>query len=692
MQSFNFRQTHNFNLYIILWIVALILSFFLFRTWHIDQKYIGIVERKPHPIGAQESGKVRNMFVTIGEQVEQDQVLAILDVSDLMTHLNLLQNELANIHGLENAQRNRYSIEVQNMALRLENEASDLMDRLSMIESKSTELAGLNAEIARLKDAEEAGLGYSSDMSALVLQRDALASYLREQSKDLQYQTEKLNKARQSRAELEKANIDSLTKALLLDQVEYAESLQRQISETEHRISLRTIVAPCAGYVTEIFIRPGDVVDAFVPVLNIEELRPLFVDVYIPEKSELLPEPGMEVEIYSSRNSKYNTKGTLSFVHPGFAQAPQRLSFRGQIFWARKVRVKLPDDHHLILGEVVNTKIHKTKVAENHLTSTSAMASEKPNNSKAIAHPPLRDIKIPSALQKTTRVEPSGVVWLPDENEYLIVSDDTGLNDTNTEHAPQAFLMDSDGKIEPNPVLIKGIKSVNDMEAIAPAGDDLYYLVSSQNISKKAKRPVNREQILRVQRDGASLSVTGMIHFLSMLRQSYSTEEIAALGLEQSESDSKPLLNIEAAAWRDGALYLGLKQPVSERGALIWKLDNVAFVFDNQKILPGQLSLFGHVQLGQYKNHACGISDLMFDDQGTLWALSTIPNVDTNEQIGGLHRIKHFADGSLEATRIYEFPGLKPEGLCQRGPHQFTIVFDNDNETPAFCQVDMEAL
>ena len=89
-----FRQTHNFNLYILLWIVALAIVFYLSQHWFINKKFIGIVERKSHPIGARESGKVQNMLITIGDQVKKDQVLAILDISDLKTTLDQLKQEL----------------------------------------------------------------------------------------------------------------------------------------------------------------------------------------------------------------------------------------------------------------------------------------------------------------------------------------------------------------------------------------------------------------------------------------------------------------------------------------------------------------------------------------------------------------------------------------------------------------------
>ncbi|MBN2092273.1 efflux RND transporter periplasmic adaptor subunit [candidate division KSB1 bacterium] len=695
MKRFNkFWQTHHFNWYTILWLGALIIIIYLYQNWHIDKKFIGIVERRTHSIGVQEPGRIQNIMITVGEQVKKDQILAILDISDLKQILNQLQKELSNIQDTKSARQNRSSIFVQRMALELDNEASRLVDRLSLIESKSTELAGLNAEIERLKNAEAAGLGHSRDLADLILQRDALASYLREQSKDLEFQSQKLEKTRASRKLFEDANLDSMTRSLIYEQMEYAESLQRQIGETENRIRLRTIIAPCDGYVTEIFAHAGDVVDAFIPVLSIEETQSVYVNVFIPEKSTLLPEPGMKVELMSSRSREFNTTGVITFVHPGFTQAADRLSFRGQIFWARKARVEIPINHHLVPGEVVYAHIIKDAAQDSHFASSAVASDEslkKPADSGA-KHPPVKNMAVPADLYKKTRFEPSGITWLPQVGKYLIVSDDTGIPEATNDHAPYLFMMDETGTVESAPVTLNGINAINDLEAISRGENGIYYLVSSQNISKKGKRPGSREFIIKVAQEGEKFSTVEQVEFLSLLLQSYTWSELNALGLQKFEADGQPVLNIEGAAYLNQALYFGLKEPVTDKGAIIWKLENVDEIFKNQKLISGQLSLYGYVDLGGFNKQFASISDLTFDDNGILWALSTIADADDDEQMGGFHRINRFADGRLEAVRLFNFPGLKPEGLCFQDARHLMIVFDRDKEIPAFCLVDAEEL
>jgi multidrug efflux pump subunit AcrA (membrane-fusion protein) len=359
MKISRFKNKHRFNTYTLLWAGALVTVIFLYFQWFVDKNYIGIVERKSHFLGSQEPGKIETLLVDVGDPVRKDQVLAVLDISDLTATLGSLRTESTKIRRLGTAQENRSAVEVQRLRLQVENEASSLMERISLIESKSAELAGLKSQIDRLDAAEKAGLGTSRDMPGLTIQRDALEAYLSLQRGELARLSEYSRDLRNARRRLAKSGLDSMTQSLFAEQLEYAEKLGREIVVTENRIRLRTLVSPCDGVVTDINAWPGDVVQDFDSVLTIEGRGPGFLTVYLPEKTTLMPEPGMKAKIFSNRGRKFNTTGTVTFVHPGISRAPERLSFRGQVFWARKVRVVLNSGNALLPGEVVNVRLEK---------------------------------------------------------------------------------------------------------------------------------------------------------------------------------------------------------------------------------------------------------------------------------------------------------------------------------------------
>ena len=175
------------------------------------------------------------------------------------------------------------------------------------------------------------------------------------------------------------------------------------------------------------------------------------------------------------------------------------------------------------------------------------------------------------------------------------------------------------------------------------------------------------------------------------LLNSFSREKLISLGLEKNDKDDKPVLNIEGAAFFENELYLGLKEPVSAKGAIIWKLEDLKGAFANQRLRADQLSVHGYVNLGKHKNKSVSFSDLTFDKNGILWALGAIADVNNRDQMGAFFQIKTFSNGRLEAERLFSFPAIKPEGVCRQG-ERFLIVFDKDDSTPAFCYVDVEAL
>ncbi|MBN1558705.1 HlyD family efflux transporter periplasmic adaptor subunit, partial [candidate division KSB1 bacterium] len=612
------------------------------------------------------------------DEVKKDQVLALLDISDLKTTLNQLKNELATIQKLEGAHRDRYSIEVRRMALQLQNEAADLVERLSLIESQSAELAALNAEIKRLTNAEAAGLGRSRELSALMLQRDALHTYLKEQSKDIEFQRRNLEKARQSRAIFERADIDDMANSLLTEQMQYAEELRRLVAETEYRISLRTILAPCDGYVTDILARQGDAVDAFIPIFAVEETAPAFLEVYISDKSDLVPQVGMKVDIYSSRRKEFNTTGTISFVHPGFSMLSERFSYRGQFLWARKVQVELPKEHQLIPGEVVKVRVHNDSGDKGYITLTAAAANSHDAHSPSAKHPPLLSMELPAAYGQFSS---SGVAWIPDDNRYLIAVSDDAAKDPQT----YLFYMDEEGTVDTTPVSVAGVK---DVKAITSAEDGMLYLVASLNV-QEGDKTVDREYIVRMKRDDNGYIAHGQLQILSSLL-ALSPQQLAALGLAGIERDELSMLSVTGATFHDKALFLALNRPKSPKGVMVWRLHDVDAVFNNQKLQPNQISLYGHVQLASGEN-AVDIIDIAFDRKGTLWASSTTTDDDQENQAGGLYRIDMFADGHLQATQVFRFPGMQPEGMCLQ-KDGFTIVFNDETDRPMFCSIDAEEL
>ncbi|MBI5608048.1 MAG: HlyD family efflux transporter periplasmic adaptor subunit, partial [Deltaproteobacteria bacterium] len=67
-----------------------------------------------------------------------------------------------------------------------------------------------------------------------------------------------------------------------------------------------------------------------------------------------------------------------------------------------------------------------------------------PAAAPATAETAAEALDVPEPLRQLSRLEPSGLLWLPERQKYLVVSDDTGHPDRH-DHAPWLFELDASG-------------------------------------------------------------------------------------------------------------------------------------------------------------------------------------------------------------------------------------------------------
>jgi len=292
---------------------------------------------------------------------------------------------------------------------------------------------------------------------------------------------------------------------------------------------------------------------------------------------------------------------------------------------------------------------------------------------------------VPDRLQSMSRLEPSGLIWVDQLNQYLMVSDDTGFKKANN-HAPWLFGLTVDGKVNAEPIKVQGLKEVNDLEAITSDGRGLYYILSSQSHNRKGKRKKNRQLFARIVLDGQTFRSDGAVYLVELLK-SAGQEFIEGLGLKDLTS-----LDIEGMTMRSGSLLIGLKAPLDANGkAIIWKMDFPERLFDSGDIRNCGLSHWSSVQLEVQADNAKapgGISELLALPDGTLLISATASGIDTRSQDGSIYFARSPNVGTTYARKIREFPGLKPEGLALSPvAGRYMVVFDRGNDTPSWIEL-----
>ena len=332
------------NLFYVILVLSGLAAAYGYWAWQLDPYLVGTVESRLHSVGAREGGRIRKILVTTGSQVMAGQTLARLDASDLVAERDLLQEQLVSLEAIRVADRRRYALEYDLLQLRVSQQSAAMQADLA-------ELDALNQEIQILQEAEAAGLGRDRGLARLLIRRDALQQSVAEQSALSQ---ERIRTAPDGDP---LASRDTVLTSLLGDRMERINEIRHRLTLIEQRIEFRIVKAPCDGQVVEVAVRQGSTVDAYQPILTVEDPLVSFVEVYVPETQDRRVRVGQPVEVYSRRSDQFNTTGHIRFVHSGFSRMPARLWLRGQMLWARKLRVELTPPHALLPGESVQVRI-----------------------------------------------------------------------------------------------------------------------------------------------------------------------------------------------------------------------------------------------------------------------------------------------------------------------------------------------
>ncbi len=286
-------------------------------------------------------------------------------------------------------------------------------------------------------------------------------------------------------------------------------------------------------------------------------------------------------------------------------------------------------------------------------------------------------LRVPEELLAVTSMpEASGVVWSPALSRYLVVSDDTGIKEKGTNHAPWIFALSREGVFDARPIPIAGIEKLNDAEAICAGPGDTFFLATSHSENKKGHVKASRRRLFQLSLTGRTLTIVG------------------SLDLAGAIVDSRILpgdsVDIEALSFHEGQLYVGLKAPQTPTGAaIVLKVQDVLGGLKNGFLNPSQISRFAELPLqvdavpppGKVFE---GISDMGFLPDGSLLLLANSPKKQPPDGGGALWWRK--PDGSVEMLR--RFVGLKPEGITLSHDNKSVlIVFDNDRKPPLWLHL-----
>lgn len=300
--------------------------------------------------------------------------------------------------------------------------------------------------------------------------------------------------------------------------------------------------------------------------------------------------------------------------------------------------------------------------------------------------PVVRPIAVPPELAAlTSNPELSGIVWSPARRRYLLVTDDSGLRDQGSNHAPWLLGLAEDGTLDKAPIPIRGVKAINDPESICAGPDGSYFLVTSHSPNKENKTHAERRQLLQLEEAKGALHVVAATD-LTKLKGGGSLLELGGL-----PPDGR--LDIEAVTYHAGALYIGLKSPLTPEGqAVILRLAKPTEALRAGKLRPGAIERYAALPLCVSSKGVpvCqGISDMTFLADGSLVVSANAPKGGPKDHGGSLWHLP-VPVGKTPPVLLHRFAKLKPEGVTRSASGRaLIVVFDCDDRMPKWSEVPL---
>jgi len=285
-------------------------------------------------------------------------------------------------------------------------------------------------------------------------------------------------------------------------------------------------------------------------------------------------------------------------------------------------------------------------------------------------------IKVPREISERTGLELSGAAWSEALSRYILVSDD--ISDEGAKHTPLLFALTEAGQLDSAPIQIEGISELNDPESITPGPDGTLFVCTSHSLNKKGHLPESRRRLLQIALGAdRKAKVIGQVDLSG-----------ARTGDGKSPWPESGPLDIEGIAFREGALYLGLKSPLTADGrASILRLLDVVSVVKSGVVPAGALSPWSQARFcvpHGGKTVCEGIADLAFLPDGSLLVAGNAPKGMPTDGGGSLWKL---SAANRAPVLLKRFDGLKPEGIALAPDHTSAIVvFDTDGRQPLWIR------
>ncbi|NUN14906.1 MAG: HlyD family efflux transporter periplasmic adaptor subunit [Myxococcales bacterium] len=649
--------------------------------------FLGFAEVENAAVAALEPGRIDSILVDIGQEVRAGQVVVRMTSDIIDSEIAVAQAEIARLEAeiaASTAEAQRVQADEGRRAseyaeeLRLELVREEQLLALAQANEKA-----LRQERDRQKKLVAEQLATADSLAEIELDYAAAKNETIERPRTIEVLKAQIRQA-DERNEVQAALDES---ALIAPLEREIEMVRRTLDGLQVRRKALELRAPASGRITMLWRRTGEVIAAGEPIVMMVSTRAARVLTCVAETAAMDIRIGDKAELRVRGKDGEPLRGRAVALGPLVEEVPLRCRrVPDQPAWGRNVVVQLDNPVELLPGLAFDVLFHRGDAYD------SSTAIARPSSPTEASPTPgsgdIRPMEVPESLRQLSRFEPSGMVWLPRQSRYLIVSDDTG-HKSSREHSAWLFTMSMEGQVDPDPVVVQGDIKFNDLESIAAVDEDSIYVLSAQSHSNAGKRSKHRTGFHWLKRSGSGYRVQSTVYFASLL-DNLSPEQLSALGLPQGTGN----LEIEGMTNVGRSLLLGLKSPLDENGkAMIWRLGNPERLFSDQSLESAELTLWGRVALATAIDDQPaqgGISELLSPSDGLLLVAATPSAQNTGRESGSVWVIENARGGDMTGELVRQFPRLRPEAMSLSPiSGQFVIGFDAGESIPSWTTLPL---
>jgi len=640
-------------------LLSWMLAFLVIAKTSLDGKqentcFQGIAETREVILNCENAVEIRNIHVTPGQTVQKGRLLAELERPELDLRINEISHQLEELKlrgGMDTegirAQIRQLTAEKAAVISQSDSGIAQLRARYSFNKEVAAGLQSITGNEVRAKKEKPSPIEMEIDM----LQKEKQMNVRR-----IQVQIDNLKKSIQSSENPAAVRIESLEKEL------------HMLKEEKQKLLL---YSQLDGIIGSVLCKRGEKISPFVPILTMYGKSPSYVSAYIHEQLHHRAGVGQNVEIVSLSGNGTNVHAEIVGTGSRIVEYPMRLRKRPDMqVWGREVEIRLPEDNPFLLGEKVmvypegsreNQYIAQITGQIGKWLNLSLYAAESEHSE--INNNGILDIRRSKSLGNIPEIEASGLIYLPDLNQFLLISDET------ENKAPMLYLMDSDGMVR-DKIAIKGIEEMDDMEAICTDETGNIYIACSQSRKKNRTLPNNRKIFVQIGRNGTEFQAERQILLYDLLMQAAKKSAYSDWAKWMADRE----MEIEGMAVHQNALYLGCKNPLKNSKSVILRISEMEKALQQKKISPNSVQIWRELDLpDEISGKPMCISDLYFH-QDRVYVLSCVKNeAEKNSRRGALTVYDN--QGKQMVNRY--FKNLNPEGITfDPDRKNLVIVFD----------------